>query len=172
MVLRFSLFKSGFALLALDIPSKALSDLQPQPVLSMMQLFGWDDMVWPHLVSRYLSHLIQNRWKIATTCSFQFFLIPTWDNVVSDSSVSLRWLRFWASLEVLDFLKGSYLLGLQRHVVGVSCIGWISCLFLHINSLGYSKIVRTVGKNEFGKVLASWPSCTLIWNSVNSKISC
>ncbi|KAM9196159.1 protein MMS22-like [Mergus octosetaceus] len=52
---------AGFTLLALDIPSKALSDLQPQPVLSMMQLFGWDDMVWPHLVSRYLSHLIQNR---------------------------------------------------------------------------------------------------------------
>ncbi|NXX92775.1 MMS22 protein, partial [Centropus bengalensis] len=51
---------AGFTLLALDIPSKALSELQPQPVLSMMQLFGWDDMVWPHLVSRYLSHLIQN----------------------------------------------------------------------------------------------------------------
>ncbi|NXC41671.1 MMS22 protein, partial [Penelope pileata] len=51
---------AGFALLALDIPSKALSDLQPQPVQSMMQLFGWDDMVSPHLVSRYLSHLIQN----------------------------------------------------------------------------------------------------------------
>ncbi|NWR33307.1 MMS22 protein, partial [Tachuris rubrigastra] len=51
---------AGFTLLALDIPSKALSDLQPQPVLSMMQLFGWDDMVWPQLVSRYLSHLIQS----------------------------------------------------------------------------------------------------------------
>ncbi|NXR59915.1 MMS22 protein, partial [Rhadina sibilatrix] len=51
---------AGFTLLALDIPSKALSDLQPQPVLSMMRLFGWDDMVWPQLVSRYLSHLIQN----------------------------------------------------------------------------------------------------------------
>ncbi|XP_074006815.1 LOW QUALITY PROTEIN: protein MMS22-like [Numenius arquata] len=51
---------AGFTLLALDIPSKALSNLQPQPVLSMMQLFGWDDMVWPQLVSRYLSHLIQN----------------------------------------------------------------------------------------------------------------
>ncbi|KFV58573.1 Protein MMS22-like, partial [Gavia stellata] len=51
---------AGFTLLALDIPSKALSDLQPQPVLSMLQLFGWDDMVWPQLVSRYLSHLIQN----------------------------------------------------------------------------------------------------------------
>ncbi|KAM4679404.1 protein MMS22-like [Amazona ochrocephala] len=51
---------AGFTLLALDMPSKALSDLQPQPVLSMMQLFGWDDMVCPQLVSRYLSHLIQN----------------------------------------------------------------------------------------------------------------
>ncbi|XP_053830425.1 protein MMS22-like isoform X1 [Vidua macroura] len=51
---------AGFTLLALDIPSKALSDLQPQPVLSMMRLFGWDDMVWPQLVSRYLSHLIEN----------------------------------------------------------------------------------------------------------------
>ncbi|NXK97464.1 MMS22 protein, partial [Formicarius rufipectus] len=51
---------AGFTLLALDMPSKALSDLQPQPVLSMMQLFGWDDMVWPQLVARYLSHLIQN----------------------------------------------------------------------------------------------------------------
>ncbi|NXP16257.1 MMS22 protein, partial [Scytalopus superciliaris] len=51
---------AGFTLLALDIPSKALSDLQPQPVLSMMQLFGWDDMVWPQLVARYLSHLVQN----------------------------------------------------------------------------------------------------------------
>uniref|UniRef100_A0A8C3N6Y6 Protein MMS22-like n=1 Tax=Geospiza parvula TaxID=87175 RepID=A0A8C3N6Y6_GEOPR len=51
---------AGFTLLALDIPSKALSDLQPQPVLSMMRLFAWDDMVWPQLVSRYLSHLIEN----------------------------------------------------------------------------------------------------------------
>uniref|UniRef100_A0A8C6Z9F4 Protein MMS22-like n=1 Tax=Nothoprocta perdicaria TaxID=30464 RepID=A0A8C6Z9F4_NOTPE len=51
---------AGFTLLALDMPSKALSELQPQPVLSMLQLFGWDDMVWPQLVSRYLSHLIPN----------------------------------------------------------------------------------------------------------------
>ncbi|KAM9156265.1 protein MMS22-like isoform 2-T2 [Pangshura tecta] len=51
---------AGFTLLALDIPCTAPSDLQPQPVLAMMQLFGWDDMVCPQLVSRYLSHLIQN----------------------------------------------------------------------------------------------------------------
>ncbi|XP_038617173.1 protein MMS22-like isoform X1 [Tachyglossus aculeatus] len=52
---------AGFTLLALDMPSTAPSDLQPQPVWSMLQLFGWDDMIWPQLVSRYLSHLIQNR---------------------------------------------------------------------------------------------------------------
>ncbi|XP_069091634.1 protein MMS22-like [Pleurodeles waltl] len=51
---------AGFALLALDMPSTAPSDLQPHPVLSMMQLFGWDDMLCPRLASRYLSHLIQN----------------------------------------------------------------------------------------------------------------
>uniref|UniRef100_A0A452IL70 Protein MMS22-like n=1 Tax=Gopherus agassizii TaxID=38772 RepID=A0A452IL70_9SAUR len=51
---------AGFTLLALDMPCTAPSDLQPQPVLAMMQLFGWDDMVCPQLVSRYLSHLIQN----------------------------------------------------------------------------------------------------------------
>ncbi|CAM5131976.1 unnamed protein product [Natator depressus] len=51
---------AGFTLLALDMPCTAPSDLQPQPVLAMMQSFGWDDMVCPQLVSRYLSHLIQN----------------------------------------------------------------------------------------------------------------
>ncbi|MEE6475885.1 hypothetical protein FKM82_010885 [Ascaphus truei] len=51
---------AGYALLALDLPSSAPSDLQPQPLLSMMQLFGWDDMITPLLVSRYLSHLIPN----------------------------------------------------------------------------------------------------------------
>ncbi|XP_015673226.1 protein MMS22-like [Protobothrops mucrosquamatus] len=51
---------AGLTLLALDLPSTCTSDLQPQPVISMMQLFGWDDMVCPQLVSRYLTHLIQN----------------------------------------------------------------------------------------------------------------
>ncbi|XP_066035617.1 protein MMS22-like isoform X1 [Chamaea fasciata] len=63
---------AGFTLLALDIPSKALSDLQPQPVLSMMRLFGWDDMVWPQLVSRYLSHLIQNSSLCEAFCSMGY----------------------------------------------------------------------------------------------------
>ncbi|XP_056422127.1 protein MMS22-like isoform X2 [Hyla sarda] len=51
---------AGFTLLALDMPSSAPPDLQPQPFVSMMQLYGWDDMVTPQLVSRYLSHLIPN----------------------------------------------------------------------------------------------------------------
>lgn len=54
-------FFLGYTLLALDIPSSAPPELQPQPIVSMMQLFGWDDMVTPQLVSRYLSHLIANR---------------------------------------------------------------------------------------------------------------
>ncbi|KAM6460680.1 protein MMS22-like isoform 2-T2 [Liasis olivaceus] len=51
---------AGLTLLALDLPGACTSDLQPQPIISMMQLFGWDDIVCPQLVSRYLTHLIQN----------------------------------------------------------------------------------------------------------------
>ncbi|KAM6910134.1 protein MMS22-like [Xenentodon cancila] len=51
---------AGFALLALDMPSSAPQDLQPTPVHSIMQSFGWDDMVHPLLVTRYLPHLLQN----------------------------------------------------------------------------------------------------------------
>ncbi|KAM4694938.1 protein MMS22-like isoform 2-T2 [Discoglossus pictus] len=51
---------AGFTLLALDMPNSAPSELQPQSFMSMMHLFGWDDMIIPQLVSRYLSHLIPN----------------------------------------------------------------------------------------------------------------
>ncbi|XP_053315847.1 protein MMS22-like [Spea bombifrons] len=51
---------AGYTLLALDMPSSAPSELQPQPLVSIMQLFGWDDMITPQLASRYLSHLISN----------------------------------------------------------------------------------------------------------------
>uniref|UniRef100_A0A3Q0R1D6 Protein MMS22-like n=1 Tax=Amphilophus citrinellus TaxID=61819 RepID=A0A3Q0R1D6_AMPCI len=51
---------AGFTLLAFDLPSSAPQDLQPNPVQSVMQYFGWDDMVHPLLVTRYLSHLLQN----------------------------------------------------------------------------------------------------------------
>uniref|UniRef100_UPI00253FA919 protein MMS22-like n=1 Tax=Euleptes europaea TaxID=460621 RepID=UPI00253FA919 len=74
---------AGFTLLALDLPSTCTTDLQPQPVLAMMQLFGWDDMVCPELVSRYLSHLIQNReLSEALTgvghTSYQAWLVRSW----------------------------------------------------------------------------------------------
>ncbi|XP_035020602.1 protein MMS22-like [Hippoglossus stenolepis] len=51
---------AGFTLLAFDLPSSAPQDLQPNPVQSIMQCFGWDDMVHPLLVTRYLPHLLQN----------------------------------------------------------------------------------------------------------------
>ncbi|XP_042326263.1 protein MMS22-like [Sceloporus undulatus] len=74
---------AGFTLLALDLPSACPSELQPQPVLSMMQLFGWDDMVCPKLVSRFLSHLIQNSALSETLTgmghvSFQALLVHSW----------------------------------------------------------------------------------------------
>ncbi|XP_066466217.1 protein MMS22-like [Tiliqua scincoides] len=74
---------AGFTLLALDLPSTCTSDLQPQPVLAMMQLFGWDDMVCPQLVSRYLSHLIENSALSeilmgAGHTSYQSLLIRSW----------------------------------------------------------------------------------------------
>lgn len=94
----------GFTLLALDMPNKALSELQPQPVLSMMQLFGWDDMVWPQLVSRYLSHLIQNRWKIVTACFFSTLsFIRLVENVASNSSLTCS--MIFVSVKSFRFLE-------------------------------------------------------------------
>uniref|UniRef100_A0A8C6HPG9 Protein MMS22-like n=1 Tax=Mus spicilegus TaxID=10103 RepID=A0A8C6HPG9_MUSSI len=51
---------ADFTLLAVDMPNTAPPDLQPQPVISIIQLFGWDDIIWPQVVARYLSHLLQN----------------------------------------------------------------------------------------------------------------
>uniref|UniRef100_A0A3P9JHE9 Protein MMS22-like n=1 Tax=Oryzias latipes TaxID=8090 RepID=A0A3P9JHE9_ORYLA len=51
---------AAFTLLAFDLPSSAPQDLQPNPLQSIMQCFGWDDMVNPLLVTRYLPHLLQN----------------------------------------------------------------------------------------------------------------
>lgn len=50
----------GFTLLAFDLPSSAPHDLQPSPVQAIMRSFGWDDMVHPLLVTRYL-YLLENR---------------------------------------------------------------------------------------------------------------
>lgn len=59
---RTFLLNLDFTLLAVDMPNTAPSDLQPQPVISIIQLFGWDDIIWPQVVARYLSHLLQNRY--------------------------------------------------------------------------------------------------------------
>ncbi|XP_034553027.1 protein MMS22-like isoform X2 [Notolabrus celidotus] len=60
---------AGFTLLAFDLPSSAPQDLQPNPVQSIMQCFGWDDMVHPLLVTRYLAHLLQNSELLASMSS-------------------------------------------------------------------------------------------------------
>ncbi|CAB1333668.1 unnamed protein product [Coregonus sp. 'balchen'] len=41
---------AGFTLLAFDFPSSAPQDLQPNPIQSIMQCFGWDDMLHPLLL--------------------------------------------------------------------------------------------------------------------------
>ncbi|XP_060761858.1 protein MMS22-like isoform X2 [Neoarius graeffei] len=51
---------AGFTLLALDLPNSAPQDLQPRPLLAMLQCFGWDEMLRPLLVTRYLNSLLQN----------------------------------------------------------------------------------------------------------------
>ncbi|KAF7470641.1 protein MMS22-like [Marmota monax] len=74
---------ADFTLLAADMPSTAPSDLQPQPVISIIQLYGWDDIICPEVVAKYLSHLLQN----STLCealshsgcvSFQSSTIRSW----------------------------------------------------------------------------------------------
>eukprot|EP00069_Balaena_mysticetus_P015744 bmy_09373T0 len=74
---------ADFTLLAMDLPSTAPSDLQPQPVTSMIQLFGWDDIVWPQVVARYLSHFLQNSMLCEALShsgcvSFQALTIRSW----------------------------------------------------------------------------------------------
>ncbi|XP_032714063.1 protein MMS22-like [Lontra canadensis] len=74
---------ADFTLLAMDMPSTAPSDLQPQPVISVMQLFGWDDIIWPQVVARYLSHCLQNSMLCEALShigcvSFQALTIKSW----------------------------------------------------------------------------------------------
>ncbi|XP_041648604.1 protein MMS22-like [Cheilinus undulatus] len=77
---------AGFTLLAFDLPSSAPQDLQPNPVQSIMQCFGWDDMLHPLLVTRYLPHLLQNSELLAS--------LSTESGVVSGSAQSLS-VRAW-----------------------------------------------------------------------------
>ncbi|KAJ7985100.1 hypothetical protein DPEC_G00348570 [Dallia pectoralis] len=60
---------AGFTLLAFDLPSSAPQDLQPNPARSIMQCFGWDDMLHPLLVTRYLPHLLQNSELLSSVSS-------------------------------------------------------------------------------------------------------
>nr|XP_021504155.1 protein MMS22-like isoform X3 [Meriones unguiculatus] len=74
---------ADFTLLAVDMPNTAPPGLQPQPAISVIQLFGWDDIICSQVVARYLSHLLQN----STVCealsqsssvSFQSLTIRSW----------------------------------------------------------------------------------------------
>ncbi|KAM6185176.1 protein MMS22-like [Rhynchocyon petersi] len=74
---------ADFTLLAMDIPSTAPSDLQPQPIIAMIRLFGWDDIIRPQVVARYLSHILQNSTLCETLChsdsvSFQALTVRSW----------------------------------------------------------------------------------------------
>ncbi|XP_017351933.2 protein MMS22-like isoform X2 [Ictalurus punctatus] len=60
---------AGFTLLALDLPNSAPQDLQPRPLLAMIQCFGWDEMLRPLLVTRYLNNLLQNEELVHKMCS-------------------------------------------------------------------------------------------------------
>ncbi|XP_073341681.1 protein MMS22-like [Pagrus major] len=80
---------AGFTLLAFDLPSSAPQDLQPNPVQSIMQSFGWDDMVHPLLVTRYLPHLLQNSELVSSLSSDSAVVVSG-----SAQSLSVRaWLR-------------------------------------------------------------------------------
>ncbi|XP_004710990.1 protein MMS22-like [Echinops telfairi] len=74
---------ADFTLLAMDMPSTAPSDLQPQPVIAVLRLFGWDDIIWPQVVARYLNHVLQNSllcdmFSHSDCVSFQAFTIRSW----------------------------------------------------------------------------------------------
>uniref|UniRef100_A0A8C6V213 Protein MMS22-like n=1 Tax=Neogobius melanostomus TaxID=47308 RepID=A0A8C6V213_9GOBI len=70
---------AGFTLLAFDLPGTAPQDLQPSPVQSIMQCFGWDDMVHPLLVTRYLPHVLQiSRESSSGSASGQSLSVRAW----------------------------------------------------------------------------------------------
>ncbi|KAF7665951.1 hypothetical protein LDENG_00125630 [Lucifuga dentata] len=77
---------AGFTLLAFDLPASAPQDLQPSPVQSIMQCFGWDDMVHPLLVTCYLPHLLQNRELVLSVSS---------DSGVASGSAQSMSVRAW-----------------------------------------------------------------------------
>ncbi|XP_037129623.1 protein MMS22-like [Syngnathus acus] len=80
---------AGFTLLAFELPASAPQDLQPNPVQSIMQYFGWDDMVHPLLVTRYLPHLLQNSELVSSLSGDRGIIVSA-----SSQSMSVRaWFR-------------------------------------------------------------------------------
>ncbi|XP_076135532.1 protein MMS22-like [Alosa pseudoharengus] len=69
---------AGFTVLALDMPGSAPQELQPHPVQSIMHSFGWDEMLHPLLVSRFLNHLLQNSEVVASVSSAQGVCVRAW----------------------------------------------------------------------------------------------
>ncbi|KAF5896977.1 protein MMS22-like, partial [Clarias magur] len=73
---------AGFTLLALDLPISAPQDLQPRPPMAMIQCFGWDEMLRPVLVTRYLNNLLQNEELVGKMSSAaesaQALCVRTW----------------------------------------------------------------------------------------------
>ncbi|KAM4866070.1 protein MMS22-like isoform 2-T2 [Thomomys bottae] len=88
---------ADFTLLAADIPSTAPSDLQPQPVISIIQLFGWDDIICPQVVTRYLNHVLQN----STLCEALFH-----SGYVPFQALTVRsWIRCVLQMYIRNFSK-------------------------------------------------------------------
>ncbi|XP_042637070.1 protein MMS22-like [Orycteropus afer afer] len=86
---------ADFTFLAMDMPSTAPSDLQPQPVISVIRLFGWDDIMWPQVVARYLSHVLQN----STLCE-----ALSHSDVVSFQALTVRsWIRCVLQMYIKNF---------------------------------------------------------------------
>ncbi|XP_054638084.1 protein MMS22-like [Dunckerocampus dactyliophorus] len=94
---------AGFTLLAFELPASAPQDLQPNPVHSILQCFGWDDMVHPLLVTRYLPHLLQNR-ELVSSLSGE----PAGTVSASAQCLSVRaWFRCVLQQHLYKCLEGS-----------------------------------------------------------------
>uniref|UniRef100_A0A8C4GMI1 Protein MMS22-like n=1 Tax=Dicentrarchus labrax TaxID=13489 RepID=A0A8C4GMI1_DICLA len=169
---------AGFTLLAFDLPNSAPQDLQPNPVQSIMQCFGWDDMVHPLLVTRYLPHLLQNSSDSAVVVSgsAQSLSVRAWFRCVlqqhlhknpdgSDSRTgnSLLWqpvftckhfhtFIFLSALSWCQAVGGVYS-GLQvlseRSAMVTRALDYIGDILKHIKPI-------LVSKNQEGLQLAYW----------------
>lgn len=95
------LILSGFTLLALDLPNSAPRDLQPRPLLAMIQCFGWDEMLRPLLVTRYLNNLLQKEYMPPFFPFLPSFFFPS--AISLSSLLSFHPLFYFFSLYVLDF---------------------------------------------------------------------